>query len=227
MNISYSLIVDLTHTLEESSPSWTGESCFCIKNLRDYKDCAGEVKFRSQQIITNAGQGTHIDSPSHCFAGTQTVAQIPLSNLIVPCVVIDVSLKADENYKVSIDDIMKFEEYYGKIQSGSFVIIRTGWDKWWNTPKQYHNNHLFPSISADAAQLLVERDVVGVGIDTLSTDLPESGFPVHGIVLGAGKYIVENIANAGQLPPIGSTIVVMPLPIKDAAETPIRLIALV
>ena len=52
-------------------------------------------------------------------------------------------------------------------------------------------------------------------------------FPVHRIVLGAGKYIVENIANAKDVPPIGAKIMVMPMKINNGTEAPIRLIAIV
>ena len=63
-------------------------------------------------------------------------------------------------------------------------------------------------------------------IDTLSPDLPSSGFPVHKHVLGAGKYIVENIANASKLPPVGSITLAMPIKVAGLTEAPIRLIGL-
>jgi kynurenine formamidase len=52
-------------------------------------------------------------------------------------------------------------------------------------------------------------------------------FPVHRAILGAGKYLVENVANAKELPPTGARIFVMPMKIKDGTEAPIRLVALV
>lgn len=68
---------------------------------------------------------------------------------------------------------------------------------------------------------------VGLGIDTLSPDTEASGYPVHQAILGAGKYLVENVANADKLPPVGGFSLVMPIPTEGGTEAPIRLIGLV
>lgn len=49
---------------------------------------------------------------------------------------------------------------------------------------------------------------------------------MHRAILGADKYLVENVANAKLLPPTGAKVLVLPIKIKDATEAPIRLIAL-
>lgn len=66
-----------------------------------------------------------------------------------------------------------------------------------------------------------------IGIDTLSPDAGGKDFPVHRVILGAGKYIVENIANAAAVPPTGAKILIMPVKIKDGTEAPVRLVAVV
>ena len=68
---------------------------------------------------------------------------------------------------------------------------------------------MFPSVSASVADLLISRNVVGIGIDTLGPDLPSSGFPVHQAILGAGKYIVENIANLEKMPRTGAYVMIL------------------
>ncbi len=73
----------------------------------------------------------------------------------------------------------------------------------------------------------MERNIAGLWIDTLSPDRSESGYPVHAALLGAGKYIVENIANAGALPPIGSFAFVLPIKTQKGTDAPIRLIVLI
>jgi kynurenine formamidase len=52
-------------------------------------------------------------------------------------------------------------------------------------------------------------------------------FRVHGAVLGAGKYLVENIKDAHLLPPAGSFVGVFLLKIKEASESPIRLVGFI
>lgn len=224
-------IIDLTHTLTPEIPTWDGSCGFDIQIILDYNQCASETKFKLQALnLKKSGTGTHIDSPSHCFPTGQMTADLPLEQLVVKAYVIDVSLKADADYVVSIDDIISFEKYYGKIEENSLVIVYTGWSRYWNDAKKYrnedHNGIMhFPAISNEAAQLLIERDIAGIAIDTLSPDCPDSGYPVHRLMLGQNKYIIENIAQADQLPPINSYVIALPLKI-NATESPLRIIGL-
>jgi kynurenine formamidase len=219
-------VIDLTHTLSPGVPTWEGCCGFENKVSLDYDECTTEVKFRVQRIEMLAGTGTHIDAPSHSVPGGVTVDKLLLEQLISPCVVIDVSDRSHERYKVSLEDVAAFEQKNGKILSKSFVIMRTGWDRFWDTPEKYRNNLKFPSISEEAALLLLERGITGIGIDTLSPDGPEDGFPVHKAILGAGKYIVENIANSSFLPPVGCYTLCLPIKIEGGTEAPVRLVAL-
>jgi kynurenine formamidase len=142
-------------------------------------------------------------------------------------VVIDISDKCHERYSFSAEDVDVFESKYGLIPKGSCVMVKTGWSKFWNTPSKYHNNHVFPSVSSEAAKLLVERGVSAIGIDTLSPDRPEDGFKVHKLFLGADKIILENVANLVGMPPTGSFVMVLPIKIKDGTEAPVTLVGLI
>lgn len=226
MNFAYQLI-DLTHTLDENSPSWNGGCGFHPDMKLDYEDCPDEVKFRVQQIKMHAGIGTHVDAPKHCIREGRTIEQLSINELVSPVILIDVSAQAHERYSVSVEDIAIFEKKYGIIAKGTFVLIKTGWERFWQDPEKYRNQHLFPALSKEAALILLERGASGIGIDTLSPDRPEDGFPVHQTFLGANKYIVENAANLDALPAYGAFIMVLPIKIKNMTEAPIRLVGLV
>lgn len=218
--------IDLTHTLSPEIPSWDLSCGYKQEISLDYDQCSTPVKFRTYQINTPAGIGTHMDAPAHCIPNAITIDKIPLKQLICPCVVIDISKQAHEKYSASVNDIIEFENKHGLIPENSFVIFYTGWDKYWKMPEKYRNELKFPCIAADAAELLLQRSVIGLGIDTLSPDRAGEGFPVHQLFLGAGKYIIENIANAGNLPPIDAHVIALPLKIQNGTESPIRLIAI-
>jgi kynurenine formamidase len=220
-------MVDLTHTIDEKIPTWDGVHGFKKELTIDYAQCKTEVKFRAQKFTTVAGIGTHMDSPAHATPGGATIDEIPLESLIAPCVVIDVSAACDERYSLSRDDVERFEKAHSTIREGDFVMVRTGWEKFWNDPEKYRNGYKFPSVSKEAAELLLKRGVVGLGIDTLSSDRPEDGFPVHKLFLGNGKYFVENAANLEKLPATGSFIMCLPIKVKEGTEAPIRLIGLI
>lgn len=224
-NFTNLTFVDLTHTLSPTIPHWEKGCSFQQKINSDYDEGSNDTRFRTHTIEMRAGVGTHIDAPAHCVPGGTDIAALPLEHLFAPCVVIDVSEKAHESYRVTLEDILNFENYYGKINKNSFVIIRTGWDKFWSDSDKYRNNLLFPTISEQAAECLLKRDIVGLGVDTLSPDSETDGFPVHRLILGAGKYIIENIANSDKIPAIGAHSIALPIKIEDGTESPIRLIA--
>lgn len=220
-------IIDLTHPLSLDVPTWSGSCGFCLEIKKDY-----EKIFRVQQIKMHAGIGTHMDAPSHRFQEGISIADIPLEQLIVPACVIDVSQKADPDYEISVEDIEHYEITYGTIPKHSLVIGYTGWDRFWTNKEAYRNldetgRMHFPAFSANAAKLLLQKDVAGIAIDTFSPDCLDFSFPVHQLILGAEKYIIENIANASQLPAKGSYVIALPLRIEEGTESPIRIIALI
>jgi kynurenine formamidase len=224
MKFSYKLI-DLSHPLKEGQPSWDAQCGFAHKNSLDYKDCTTDVKFRVQTIEMSCGFGTHIDAPAHCMPSGKTIDELDLNDLISPCVVIDISQKAHAGYQCTIEDIINFENQYQLIEPHYFVIIWTGWSKYWDFPEKYRNHLMFPTVSKEAAELLIARNILGLGVDTLGPDTPESGYPVHQIMLSQGKYLVENIAYAP--PATGSFVLIAPLPIVGGTEAPVRLIGLI
>ena len=220
-------LIDLTHRLSPSVPSWDAPTDFALSTTVDYHDCTAPDLFRTQRVCASLSLGTHMDAPAHVISGGRTIDKLTLEELVADCVVIDVSREATEDYLVPPSIIEHFEKEHGEIPAHSLVILYTGWSKRWNTPEKYHNGHGFPSVEASTAELLVKRNIVGVGIDTFSCDTGKNGFPVHRVILGADKYLVENVANADLLPQTEAKVFVLPMKIKDATEAPIRLIALV
>lgn len=219
--------IDLTHSISSDVPHWGLDAGFKY-NARYIQSNVSDdgVKFRVQRLEMSAGIGTHLDAPSHCFENAPSVSDIPLQSLITTCRVINVSNKAHDLYSVTPDDVLHFEAEFGCIPKSSFVIIYTGWDQRWTQPEKYRNEKIFPNISVEAAKILLSRDIVGLGIDTLSPDAFGSNFPVHQLILGAGKFIVENVANAHQLDPGDAYVFALPIKVADGTEAPMRLVGL-
>ncbi len=217
-------LLDLTHTLTSDIPSWDGGTVFELTIESDYKDCVSPNLFRNHAIRTKAGAGTHIDAPAHCFPGGKTIDALDIEDLAVNCVVIHIN-QADENYLATPDVIEKFEKEHGLIPPKTFVIFHTGWSAPWGDRKKYRNNLAFPSIHEDTAKLLLRRGVVGMGIDTLSVDAGGIDFPAHRAMLGAEKYIVENITNLKDMPATGARVFIFPIKIAHGSESPVRVIA--
>lgn len=219
-------IIDLSHSIDANIPTWDGSSGFVLENILDYEDCTTATQFCVQRFSCFNGIGTHMDAPAHCIPGALTIDQISIQDLIRPSVVIDVSHKADESYRCTVADLEHFESLYGMIEKRSIVAFYTGWDRYWHDVKAYRNEGVFPSISQEAAHFLVQRQIVGVIIDTLGVDKADDGFPVHYLLLKAGLFIVENATQLNSLPSKGAHIGVFSMKIKGATESPIRLIGM-
>ncbi len=224
-------LVDLAHPLSEETVYWPGGVPFRKEMLVDYSQGFRMFKFEMGENV-----GTHVDAPAHFVAGAPTIDQIPLRHLVAPAAVVDVSteVERDVDYRLTVDDLRAWEEQNGPIPSGTLVLMRTGWGKRAGDLTQYQNmdegkTMHFPGFSGEAAEFLTkERDIVGIGIDTLSLDYgPSKDFIVHQVMLGAAKYQIENLANLERLPEKGAVLIVMPLKVKDGTQAEGRLVALV
>lgn len=216
--------IDLTHTLHAGIPTWNYGSCG-YQSVTTHDSRSEGFGFFTQEHTISSSAGTHMDSPAHCYASGMSIDALPIEGFIRPCRVIHVADRADESYGVSVEDIQHHESLYGSIPAGCVVLVHTGWSARWHDPRAYHNEYRYPSISEAAAAYVVERGIVGLGIDTFSPDVPDIGWPVHRIVLGAGLYILENLTNLDQVPPSGAWLYVLPLKHGGAGESPVRAVA--
>jgi kynurenine formamidase len=90
------------------------------------------------------------------------------------------------------------------------VLLNTGWGRFWDNIPRFQNKDVkgklhFPGFSGRAAKFLVQqRNVRGIGIDTLSIDHGISkDFAVHHTINAAQKFGLENVAQLDKLPPSG------------------------
>jgi kynurenine formamidase len=211
-------------------PYWPGGVPFTMTRLSDY-----DAGYRSHKFEIGENTGTHVDAPSHMAEGKRNLPDIPLSELVVPLAVLDVRAKVekDADYLVSGSDIVDWEAVNGPVPIHSVFVVNTGWHKRFIDPDQYINKDAedvmhFPGLSEEAAKLLVERDVVGVGIDTLSIDQGSAKqFVAHRVLVTANKYMLENLANLDDLPETGATIIVGVLPVANGTQAQARVLALV
>lgn len=219
-------LVDLSHELTEKAPTWDGGCGFAIQTLLDYADNPSEPRFCVQALQMHAGIGTHMDAPSHICEGGLSIGDLPLEDLLMQAVVLRVP-DAAEGFLLLPEHILAFEAMHGLLPPSCCVLLDTGWGKFWEKPALYRNNLHFPSVSAEAAKLLVQRGIRALGIDTLSPDCADSGYPVHQILLTEGICILENVAHLDKMPEAGAYVLAAPLKIPGATESPIRLIGLI
>jgi kynurenine formamidase len=186
--------------------------------------------------------GTHFDAPIHWITGKDLTDNacdtIPARRFIGPACVIDVEREVQENpdFLVTPDRIARWEQEHGRIPEGSWVLLRTGWSRR-QDPAEFLNvgpdGPHSPGFDAAASRLLAhERQVLGVGVETIGTDAGQAGtfdppFPNHNIMHGAGKFGLASLCNLDRLPPTGAVVIAAPLKIVNGSGSPLRVLAIV
>lgn len=186
--------------------------------------------------------GTHFDAPVHWITGkdfaSNTTDTIPVRQFVGPACVIDCSgeTAVHENFLLTREHVQAWEGQHGKIQPGSWVLMRTDWSK-------RRGQEAFLNIKEDGPHspgphpdcvrfLAQERDVLGFGVETVGTDAGQAGgfdppFPCHNIMHGSGKLGLASLSNLDQLPATGAVLIAAPLKIVNGSGSPLRVLALV
>lgn len=232
-------MVDLSHTYGPDTLYWPSPPAKFDHKALSYGQTSGGYFYAAFSLCTPEHGGTHMDAPNHFFKDRQTIDQIPLENLFLPAVVIDVEAQAqaDRNYRLTVADIQAFETKHGVISQGSAILLRTGWDQYWPDAKAYlgddtagdASNLSFPSFSAAAITYLIEkRSTKLIGLDTASIDYGKTtNFPVHQIVGQANIPGLENLTGLANLPATGAFIIALPMKVKGGSGAPTRVVALI
>src|SRR5712691_5176507 len=224
-------VVDLSYAINDKLVPWPGDGKFFEAKVNATIEKNGYFT-RSFWMLEH--YGTHLDAPAHFPPGKTTVDQIPVKQLFGLAVVIDVRAESgkDADYQLGTARVEDWEKRHGRIPEGAIVLLRTGWALRWPDVQKYRNQDAqgkmhFPGFTVDAAKLLVERKVSGLGCDTLSIDYGASeDFAVHHISLGAGLYHLENLADLSELPETGAFLIVAPIKLEGGSGGPVRVFAL-
>jgi kynurenine formamidase len=224
-------VVDLSYAINDKLVPWPGDEKVFEAKINATVEKNGYFT-RSFWMLEH--YGTHLDAPIHFPPGKTTVDQIPVKQFFGPAVVLDVRAEAakDADYRVPAARVEEWEKKHGGISEGSIVLLRTGWASRWPDAHKYRNQDAqgkmhFPGFSAEAAKLLISRKVSGIGCDTLSADYGASeDFAVHHLVLGAGLYQLENLADLSEVPEAGAFLVVAPIKLEGGSGGAVRVFAM-
>lgn len=241
-------IVDLTRTLDADTPilqlppemGWGESWPFSKEEISRYDDRGPFWYWNNFRCGEHTG--THFDAPVHWVTGKDHEANatdtLPLNNFIAPACVIDATREAaaDADFLLDVAFIKGWEARHGRIPKGSWVLYRSDWSK--KTCNHEYLNQAedgghTPGWDPQAVEFLAhERDVIGVGVETVGTDAGQAPaqqpmFPCHNLMHGANKCGLASLCNLDQLPPTGAILIAAPLKIKQGSGSPLRVLALV
>jgi kynurenine formamidase len=239
-------VVDLTQPLGPNTPVIDLPPMFApspgltITEISRYNDQGPAWYWNTLHLGEHTG--THFDAPVHWVTGQNlpdnTTDTIDPGKFVGPACVIDVraEVKQDPDFLLSIDGVNAWEAKYGRIPAGAWVLLHTGWASRGNDKAAFLNAdergpHTPGLHQTTSAFLVNERNVLGLGVETIGTDAGQAGgfdppFPNHNIMHGGGKFGLASLCNLDQLPPTGAMIIAAPLKIVDGSGSPLRVLAL-
>jgi kynurenine formamidase len=207
----------------ESSMPLFGTRHFSLRIPQTYGPMGSNRTMYHDEIVSaEIGQvGTQFDGLGHIgvgdlfyngndradFSRPDGLTKLGIENvgpLVTRGVLVDVAAfkgvaRLDGGYEITLADLRStLERQRTPIRSGDVVIVHTGWGSLWKVDNAAFGASA-PGVGLEAAQYLVEREVVLVGSDTWATEVvpnpnPELQFPVHQLLIPRnGIYIFENL----------------------------------
>jgi arylformamidase len=205
---AYVAIYDVSVPLRPGMPTYAGEPGPALDFL---KLIAHGDSANVSALSLGSHTGTHVDAPHHFLDGESTVEAMPLESLVGPVQVIE---RAEARY-ISAADL----EAASIPRGARRLLLKTPNSRFWDD-EEFHTD--FVGLTSDAADWLVHREFVLVGIDYLSIEQFRSpGHEVHKALLGAGVIIVEGL-DLRAVRPGAYTIACAPLKVVGADGAPTR-----
>jgi isatin hydrolase len=239
-------VVDLTQPLGPDTPVIALPPIFAsspgvsIQEISRY-DARGPAWYWNT-LTFGEHTGTHFDAPIHWITGRELADNacdtIPAARFVGPACVIDVTaeVRRDPDFLLTPANIEAWEVTHGRIPRGAWVLLRTDWSRR-KDAAAFLNIHAdgphSPGFDVRASKLLAhDRDVTGVGVETIGTDAGQAAtfdppFPNHHVMHGAGKLGLASLCNLDRLPPTGAVVIAAPLKIVNGSGSPLRVLALV
>ncbi len=207
---------DLTHAFHPGQPHFPAFPDEIREAVFDLEKGDGFTAHRYSII----GQwGTHVDPPSHFIRGGRTLDQIPVEEMVLPLVILDITerVSTDSDATPTVADIQAWEDRNGTMPAGSFVALRTGWSHRWPDAEAMANrdpegvSHT-PGWSKEVLSFLIqERSIAAVGHEQTDTDpgraTSRQDFSLETYVLAQNRWQIELLANLDGLPECGAAVI--------------------
>lgn len=204
-------LIDITLTLSEKLPTWPGDPEIKLSKLSRIQDGA-DANVTALSMAVHAG--THIDAPHHFVDDGYSVEDIPLDLMVGPATVIELTGQDT----ITREDL----EEAGIPAHSKRLLFKTPNSKLWEE-KDYEFKEDFIALGQDAAEFLVERGVVLVGVDYLSVAPFSEPVPTHQTLLKAGVLIIESL-NLSRVEAGDYSLLCLPLKIAGSDGAPARVL---
>lgn len=213
--------IDLTHAFDGDIPHCESFAPATRETLYDYQPGGGSQGhgFLAHRYCMVGQWGTHVDPGAHFVKGRRLLDEIPVTEMILPLVILDVQaqVQLDPDYCINLQVVRDWEKRHGPITPGSFVAKRSGWSSRWPSQEAMMNRDddgtaHFPGWSREVLQYLFEtRGATACGHETTDTDsghsISRGDVALETYVLDQDKWQIELLASMIGLPEFGAVVV--------------------
>lgn len=200
---------DITLSITPALPVWPGDPPVGVSRAAEM--ARGDV-YTLTRLDISAHTGTHLDAPAHFIPGGAGVETLDLARLVGPAQVIDA--RGHAQITAALLTALPISP------DARRLLFLTDNSALWNTPDHTFVTD-FVAIEPDAAQWLVDRGVLLVGVDYLSVAPYADPVPTHRILLKAGVIAVEGLDLRG-IAPGHYQLICLPMKITGADGAPCR-----
>ncbi|MDE2167705.1 MAG: cyclase family protein [Alphaproteobacteria bacterium] len=173
-----------------------------------------------------AHYASHVDAPVHFIEGAKSIDQAPLSQLLGPASLVDLSDHGEG--KGITGDVL--EDRGKHVRRGDIAILRTDWsDKTWETERFWKEG---PYLSLQGADWLVERGVRAVVYDfaeefaVRKPNFQGKDCPVHHRILGQEIYNIEYVHRLSAIRAPRLALMALPIKLVGSDGAPARVVAI-
>ena len=222
-------LIDISHVITAGMVTYPGlpgpEITPHLTRAASRGSYAPGVEFAIDRISMVGNTGTYVDSPFHRYEGGVDLADLALGSVAdVPIVVVRLADRADRAERAGRG--VDAADLDGIDAAGAAVLLHTGWDRHWDTPRY---GDPAPYLTESGAKWLVAAGVTLVGIDSVNIDDAHSGGerPAHSILLGAGVPVLEHLTGLARVPDRGARLHAVPARVRGFGTFPVRAYAVV
>jgi len=210
--------IELSHAVGPDTPC---ASIFARPSLTLLREMPKDP-FNVTELRMVVHAGTHVDAPRHYYLDGPGAEDIPFDRLQGPGVVWTVPAEPDE--VIGVEALQRCDP---ELRPGDILALDTGWAA--RVGHESYDRH--PSLSAEAAAWLADRQIKMLACDFATPDLvyhlrqPGFDWPVHRTLLSRGILVCEHLTGHAALAGGRAEFIFGALPIDGSDGAPARVVA--
>ena len=219
-------LIDLSTVIEAGMPKPPSAPevtmSYILEQSEEEEQKKGYTNKLEQYTITTH-VATHFDAPAHFTMGGKNIDEFPLE-LFYHVPTLYLKIWKEDYGKITAEDIRQAELVSGPIQKGDFVIIDTGFYRFYEEERYLRT----PYLDLDAAKYLTEKGISILGTDCFTVDdVREKKKPSHVHLLKEKEVlIIECLTGFDQVTQNRFKSMCMPLKIKNGSGAFTRVVGI-